>query len=297
MSGIEELFQPLTIFLIWYILPGYLSFFILLNVSVLFTPIIKYRWHQIKSLDKIAFALVVSTFIYYLYFATKGTPITDILNPTYEKLIPLVLISTVSSLFIALAFIILILAVNDLFLPTFRLLIYTPIKRLVFRKDLNKTFFEDFMSGFKLGIGPLYNLLYILIKNALECQNIVEIKLKSDNEPLKGKIDYVKRDFSEFVVREGNKSIYVKTSDINNFSVVSLNHRDFIKRELESLRNIFWIWLIIFIVFLLSVILLKKLILIIILVIVLLGFGCIKFFVIENWYNKFKKNQLRYSRI
>jgi len=52
----ENLFEPLTIFLIWYIIPGYLTLVTFITISKALQPSLKFSLKKIKYFDKVVFS-------------------------------------------------------------------------------------------------------------------------------------------------------------------------------------------------------------------------------------------------
>ena len=195
---LEDFIQPLTLFLIWYIIPGYLSLLIFILISKLFTPTLKFSWKKINNFDKVVLSVIISTIIYYFHFYQKGKDLIDILKISSNDLVSIMGVSLLFSAAIAVSLYIFALLLNNYLVPFFYLLIYLPTTRFLFRKDLKSSFFQDFYKSGAFGIGPIYDFVLTSIKNSHELGNIVEVKLKSTGEILKGKINTIKRDYSEF---------------------------------------------------------------------------------------------------
>ena len=145
--ALEDLFQPLTLFLIWYIIPGYLSLAFFISLSKGYQPILKFSWKKIEKFDKIVFSIILSTIIFYSYFYYKSKDLVDISKISSNDLVLVMWISLLISIAFAFILSILIILINDYLKSFFYFLIYLPIKRYIFKKDLNLSFFEDFYES------------------------------------------------------------------------------------------------------------------------------------------------------
>lgn len=232
-----DLIQPETFFLVWYLIPGYLSLFLFITMIRFFTPTITFRWNKISNLDKLILSITFSTIIFYSYTISQRKTLEQIFNVGSGEIIGLISLSLALSLIMAIFIFLLIYLANEIIIPYYFLFVHFPVRRWIFRKNLSITFCQDFFTQKpNWGLGPVYSFLYVMIESAYQNKNTVEIKTKTGKEPIKGMITQTKQDYSEIGIVNNKKLYYIKTDDIQSFAILDRSKTNIARLRLKEMK-------------------------------------------------------------
>ena len=230
--------DPSTIFLIWYIIPGYIAFATFFFSIKMAEATMRVEWSKIRPLTKIIISVVISTVIYAVHFKTADKGLLDIAQITGEDLLPLMGIGLVGAIAVVFFLVMLVVAIDNILSPLLEFFVVLPLDILAERRRKNKTTpFEQYFNRSITNIGFIQDMLLVLIKDAFENDRVVEIKLKSGEGPIIGKIEVLHNNLHEFGIKAGSKLIHIKVEDIALFTAHEKDRKRVVKDEFRKLKN------------------------------------------------------------